>query len=67
MKALKAKEIRNMDDATVEEKLQEAKSHLSKMKFSHKVAGTENPMMLRKRRREIARIITVMKERTTSK
>jgi ribosomal protein L29 len=32
------------------------------MKFGHQIAGTENPMTLRNKRREIARMKTVLNE-----
>jgi len=40
----------------------EKKAELAKMSFNHTVAGTENPMVLRAKRREIARIHTVINE-----
>lgn len=64
---MKAKEIRNMSDADLNEKLLEEKVTLAKAKFSHGVAGTENPMLIRHRRRDIARIITVLNERKNNK
>jgi ribosomal protein L29 len=33
------------------------------MKFSHTVAGTENPMQLRMKRKEVARMLTVLNQR----
>jgi len=64
---MKAKEIRNMSDADLAEKLGEETVVLAKMKFTHGLSGTENPMMLRKHRREIARMKTVMNERKNNK
>ncbi|MFA9221038.1 MAG: 50S ribosomal protein L29 [Sediminibacterium sp.] len=48
----------NLDANQVSEK----KAELAKMSFNHTVAGTENPMVLRAKRREIARIHTVINE-----
>jgi len=63
---MKASEVRNMADKDLLEKIQEEKAALAKMKFGHKVAGTENPMQLRQKRREIARLLTIVNERTNN-
>lgn len=65
---MKAADYRNMTDADLNEQIREQRAALAKLKFNHKVAGTENPMVLRSKRREIARMVTVLNERSlTSK
>jgi large subunit ribosomal protein L29 len=64
---MKAQDIRNMSDSDLNEKIQEEKVLLAKMKFSHGIAGTENPMLIRSRRKNIARMITVMNQRNNKK
>jgi|JI61114C2RNA_FD_contig_121_315322_length_254_multi_3_in_0_out_0_1 large subunit ribosomal protein L29 len=60
---MKASELKNMADKDILQKIAEDKAELAKMKFSHNVAGTENPMKLRVKRREIARMKTILTER----
>jgi large subunit ribosomal protein L29 len=65
---MKAADYRNMSEADLKEQIREQRASLAKLKFNHKVAGTENPMTLRMKRREIARMITVLNDRNkTSK
>jgi ribosomal protein L29 len=59
---MKASDYRNMTIEDLNAQVMEKKAELAKMSFKHTVAGTENPMVLRGKRREIARIHTVMNE-----
>lgn len=63
-----AKKKLNMKElTTVElvEKLKEDSAHYTKLKFNHVVTSLENPMNLRKLRRDIARMKTELKKRNT--
>jgi large subunit ribosomal protein L29 len=60
---MKASELKNMADQDILVKIGEEKAELAKMRFGHNVAGTENPMKLRQKRKDIARMLTVMSER----
>lgn len=60
---MKASELINMADKDLLDKIKEDKAILAKMKFGHNVAGTENPMKLREKRKEIARIMTIIHAR----
>jgi large subunit ribosomal protein L29 len=64
---MKAADYRNMSDADILEKIKEEQASMAKMKFGHHVAGTENPMLIRGKRREIARMMTVLNERKNNK
>ncbi len=64
---MKASEIRNMTAEILREKIAEEKAALAKLKFSHTIAGTENPMILRSKRRDIARMMTLLNEKNQSK
>jgi large subunit ribosomal protein L29 len=64
---MKASEIRNMSAEILREKIAEEKAALAKLKFSHTIAGTENPMILRSKRRDIARMMTLLNEKNQSK
>jgi large subunit ribosomal protein L29 len=48
-------------------KIAEEKAALAKMKFGHNIAGTENPMQLRSKRRDIARMLTALNAKKNSK
>jgi large subunit ribosomal protein L29 len=50
-------------DSDLHEKIKEEKAALAKMKFNHTVAGSENPMQLRMKRKEVARMFTVLNQR----
>ncbi len=63
---MKISEFKNMADKDILEKIQEEKAALAKMKFGHNVAGTENPMMLRNKRKDIARMKTILKQRNNN-
>lgn len=64
---MKASEIKNMTVETLREKIAEEKAALAKIKFSHSIAGTENPMILRSKRKDIARMLTLLNEKNKSK
>jgi len=59
---MKASDYRNMTEADLQTQISELQAELAKMKFNHTVAGTENPMVLRNKRREIARMKTVLNQ-----
>ncbi|MBK6626205.1 MAG: 50S ribosomal protein L29 [Flavobacteriales bacterium] len=55
-----------LKDLTVQElqdKLQEERSALAKLRFDHAVSPVENPVLLRSRRREVARVLTELRAR----
>ncbi|MBK9146388.1 MAG: 50S ribosomal protein L29 [Flavobacteriales bacterium] len=55
-----------LNDLTVQElqdKLQEERNGLTKLRFSHTVSPIENPMQLRHKRKEVARILTELRKR----
>ncbi|HRD51694.1 MAG: 50S ribosomal protein L29 [Flavobacteriales bacterium] len=55
-----------LNDLTVQElqdKLQEERGALTKLRFSHTVSPIENPMQLRSKRKEVARILTELRKR----
>ena len=60
---MKATDYTNIADSVLLEKIKEEQAALAKMKFNHTVAGSQNPMQLRMKRKEVARMFTVMKQR----
>ena len=59
---MKAADYRNMSETDLLTQISESETALAKMKFGHQIAGTENPMTIRNKRREIARMKTVLTE-----
>jgi len=60
---MKAAELRKLTLQELEKKLDEAKMELLKLRFQQKISGLDNPMAIRKLRRDIARILTVIREK----
>lgn len=55
--------IRDLPDGELTEALGRARDELFRMKLGNYTNQLENPLVLRSKRREIARIMTVMHER----
>lgn len=59
---MKAKEIRDFSAEELQQKLQETEQELMKLRLQHSSGQLEKPDQLRRLRRDIARIRTVMNE-----
>lgn len=59
---MKASELRELSKEELENKLAELKAQLFTLKMK-KFISLENPMKIRQIKRDIARILTIMKER----
>lgn len=64
---MKSAEIRQMDKAELETRLGELKEEQFKLRFQASMMQVENPSLIRKIRRDIARINTVLRERELAK
>ena len=60
---MKASEIRDMDDAELREHIATARRELFGLRFQHATGELDNTSGLRRARREIARALTVARER----
>ncbi|SOB60890.1 50S ribosomal protein L29 [Pseudodesulfovibrio profundus] len=60
---LTTKELRELDDAALSEKLVETRKELFSMRFKHATAQLENTKALSGAKKTIARILTIQKER----
>lgn len=56
-------EIREMTDQELREKLRELQEEQFRLRFRQATMELENPMLLRRIRRDIARIKTILRER----
>lgn len=58
-----AKDIRELTDKEILERIKEETEMLTKMHFNHSVSSIENPAKLRHTKRTIARLNTILTER----
>lgn len=59
----KGTELKDLTVAELQDKLQEERSSLTKLRFNHTVSPIESPMQLRSKRRDVARILTELRNR----
>ena len=66
-KALQVKDIQGLEDKDLVARIAQEKLSLGKMEFTHAVSSSENPMNIRAKRRDIARMITHLNSRKAVK
>lgn len=59
-------ELKGMSVEQLQNQAAELESGISKMKFDHAVRGLQNPMEIRRTRKEIARLYTELRDRELS-
>lgn len=64
---MKAQEAREMSVSDLKERIETEKANLDKLKVNHAVSPIENPANIKSARRDIARMMTVLHEKTNSK
>ena len=62
---MRPKELRDLTDAELEDKLHERRQELFNLRFQSATGALENSARLRLAKREIARILTVRNERAS--
>lgn len=60
---MKAKDFRELTTEELEAKLKELKAELFNLRFSHATNQLSNPMALNNTKKDIARVMTILKER----
>lgn len=55
--------LADLNDQDIQARLTEDKLRLKKLEFAHAISPLENPMSIRNLRRDISRILTVIKKR----
>lgn len=60
---MKRKEITELTVAEIQERLEAARMELNRMKLNHTVSPVENSSLLKKNRRDIARMLTVLRQK----
>ena len=63
MTDMKANEIRDLNEAEIRQRIAEEERAITDLSFQRSVTGLENPIVLRHKRREIARLKTVLNEK----
>lgn len=60
---LKAEEIRELGLKEIRRRIDEEEDQLRQLQFQHAIAHIENPMLLRQKRRLLARLKTILGEK----
>ena len=60
---MRAEEIRELTDAEREEELANAEQEVFRLRYRKAYQELENPMLLKQRRRDVARLKTIRRER----
>jgi large subunit ribosomal protein L29 len=61
---MKSSVVREMTTEELQDSLSNAKENLSNMRMQHAVSPLENPMVLKEKRKEVARIQTELTKRS---
>ncbi|PZX16129.1 large subunit ribosomal protein L29 [Breznakibacter xylanolyticus] len=60
---MKASEIKEMTVKEIEEKIEVERAQMVQLELNHVVSPLENPMKIRKARRNIARLMTILSQK----
>ena len=64
---MKTSEIKELTVAEIAERIETEKANLLRMKINHAVSPVENPTALKKARRDIARMLTILGQKQNAK
>ena len=64
---MKARELRDLSEEELRSKEEEVKDQLFKLKFQHALGQLENAMKLNNLKRDVARIKTILREKSEGK
>ena len=60
---MKSAEIKDISTKDLQERIETEKAQLAKLKGQHAVSPVENPSIIKKNRRDIARMLTVLRQK----
>ncbi len=60
---MKTSEIKEMTVNEIEERIETEKQNLSNMQFNHHISPLDNPLQIRHTRRNIARLLTILRQK----
>lgn len=63
---MRAKEARDLSTEEIQTRIAEEKEQIQQLRFQHAIAQLENPMILRQKRRLVARLNTILNEKQAS-
>ena len=63
---MKAKEIKELSSEEIVERIREESDQLRQLHFQHAIAELPNPMIIREKRRLVARLKTILKQKETA-
>lgn len=63
MPTMKANEMHDLSESEIQQRIAEETRDLTDLRFRRSVAGLENPIVLRDKRRDIARLKTVLNQK----
>lgn len=61
---MKTSEIKDLSVKDLEERIAAGKEQLATLKVQHAVSPVENPSIIKKNRRDIARMLTILRQKT---
>ena len=61
---MKSAEIKDMSVQDLQERIDAEKAKLANLKVQHAVSPVENPSIIKKSRRDIARMLTILRQKT---
>lgn len=64
---MKANEIRELASKDILERITAEKEQLVKMKLNHAVSPLDNPMLIKKTRKNVARMLTILRQSELNK
>lgn len=60
---MKSSDIKTLSVEELQQKLLTEREHLQKLKFAHAISPIENPIQIKETRKNIARILTELKQK----
>ena len=60
---MKSAEIKDLSVKDLQERIESEKAQLNKLKVQHAVSPIENPSIIKKSRRDIARMLTILQQK----
>ena len=60
---MKAKEIRELTAEEIRKHIADVQAELQDLRFKHTIANLEDPVVLRRKRRELGRLKTLLREK----
>ncbi|MBP3481772.1 MAG: 50S ribosomal protein L29 [Alistipes sp.] len=60
---MKSAEIKDMSIQDLQDRIEAEKAKLSQLKVQHAVSPIENPSIIKKSRRDIARMLTILRQK----